>query len=999
MRAMSTRSSNISLPEVEEETQLVRREPTQSARIIGQPNRVLMDLAGLDLPGRPASIPMVRRNSTAAMRQSDAVPDLGAPVEDSDVAGYTQQGEGQANDHPFYYTLRQARWDRDERLSRKLIKHYRSNRDPSAFAPQTQDAELDQYPLPEGYSTSEYNECLESLLDFRRDGESIAPVLEVYNEMLDRDCVPDGRTYSIVIEALCAREEDVWTAVRSWEYEKKWDQWKAERLNEQYDVSGEAAKDQVVEGYKAEGNFDSAIRLFHAATISQSATARLRSNAYTALLNAAAKRDLSQEDLTEAYNVLKHGVSMRIRANRPWRGILFQILAKVNDVESLNAEIDRFVDAESKGEHQGPILFMERWGQRDPEPEVVRLRAKIWLDAITSLLKVGEVERAQEMWTQLCQGKNGAPGVVDGSQRVAYGLALARVDLELGLAELRKTTDIYSGHSIPRSAARDYVDFLIEYDQSALLQTFLVSRLGKALETITNDLSFKQYERLLTYLVDIASRDKTSIAPLKTYQQLSNIRQIPLNPAMLAQYIQVSINHNDKEQMFHAWNAFAVSRNQAEATATNKAEQVRRIIHDTVQRPDVPVTVLLTLLRRASDHVDLSKDEALSVSLARRYMETPAREESLQWSQHRWEILITTILNYPHDDGEMDEALLQIVTDLTNIVKDQAAVPEHVQRILNASYTRQCTARLAQRVGRDRAVELLTPLLGEAKASSWAVVEGQSSLPGPAAVEHAVPIPETPSSGFTISPRVSTSIDRHTYRHHSITAQEAYQVLKQAMHRDRMVAHPDQIARLIDNLARIPDEAKTRELYALAHHIIATSLPEAERMAAWYNLENCMLIAACHLGHLEEAGMYRARLIEAGMAPSADAYATMIACSKDTTDDALVARELFEEAKSMQVVPNLFLFNTIISKLSKARKAEMALDLFKTMKVMGVRPSSVTYGAVIVSSLTRCDDRTYDRTLVAESVMVKVPQFCSTRCRVNEILSPESRPSSELAYV
>jgi pentatricopeptide repeat protein len=36
--------------------------------------------------------------------------------------------------------------------------------------------------------------------------------------------------------------------------------------------------------------------------------------------------------------------------------------------------------------------------------------------------------------------------------------------------------------------------------------------------------------------------------------------------------------------------------------------------------------------------------------------------------------------------------------------------------------------------------------------------------------------------------------------------------------------------------------------------------------------------------------------------------------------------------------------------LSKARKAEVALELFNHMKAAGIQPSSVTYGAVIVSN-------------------------------------------------
>jgi pentatricopeptide repeat protein len=60
---------------------------------------------------------------------------------------------------------------------------------------------------------------------------------------------------------------------------------------------------------------------------------------------------------------------------------------------------------------------------------------------------------------------------------------------------------------------------------------------------------------------------------------------------------------------------------------------------------------------------------------------------------------------------------------------------------------------------------------------------------------------------------------------------------------------------------------------------------------------------------------------------------------------------MFDESQRLGVKPNLYLYNTIISKLSKARKVELALELFAHMKATGIRPSSVTYGAVMVRLL------------------------------------------------
>ncbi|KPV77570.1 uncharacterized protein RHOBADRAFT_24076 [Rhodotorula graminis WP1] len=117
-----------------------------------------------------------------------------------------------------------------------------------------------------------------------------------------------------------------------------------------------------------------------------------------------------------------------------------------------------------------------------------------------------------------------------------------------------------------------------------------------------------------------------------------------------------------------------------------------------------------------------------------------------------------------------------------------------------------------------------------------------------------------------------------------------------------------------------------------------------------------MIVALAQAGELVDVGHHRDRLLEAGCAPSADAYAAMILNMKDTTDDAAVALTLFEESQRLNVRPNVYLFNTLISKLSRARRAKEALEYFELMKHCGLRPSSITYGAIINACCKTGDD-------------------------------------------
>jgi len=144
------------------------------------------------------------------------------------------------------------------------------------------------------------------------------------------------------------------------------------------------------------------------------------------------------------------------------------------------------------------------------------------------------------------------------------------------------------------------------------------------------------------------------------------------------------------------------------------------------------------------------------------------------------------------------------------------------------------------------------------------------------------------------------------------------------------------------------DPADIYDLYLLGYEALEhyKTRPEVQ-LALWDELEDAALISMAHLGLLDRVAIHRDRIIQAGRAPSADAYAAMILNARDTTDDATVAIELFEESRRLGVIPNTYLFNNLISRLSKARRTKAALDCFRQMKQAGIEATAVTYGAVI----------------------------------------------------
>jgi len=213
--------------------------------------------------------------------------------------------------------------------------------------------------------------------------------------------------------------------------------------------------------------------------------------------------------------------------------------------------------------------------------------------------------------------------------------------------------------------------------------------------------------------------------------------------------------------------------------------------------------------------------------------------------------------------------------------------------------------------------------------------------------------PSTPSSDTAVAAcRISTSLDRRIDTHlndfKTASPIKAYEKFI-AGYTDGFYPTIGTLGRLINALGRSGEIEKVNVVYEAAQHALAaaTKVPGEDTNGLWYQIEDHMIIALAHAGDVESAHNHRLRVLEYGGAPSADAYGALISCVKDTTDDSANAYTLYRESQIRGVVPNVYLYNTIISKLAKARKADLAMELFSKMKANGFWPSSVSYGAVI----------------------------------------------------
>ena len=210
-----------------------------------------------------------------------------------------------------------------------------------------------------------------------------------------------------------------------------------------------------------------------------------------------------------------------------------------------------------------------------------------------------------------------------------------------------------------------------------------------------------------------------------------------------------------------------------------------------------------------------------------------------------------------------------------------------------------------------------------------------------------------PLAQVFIDSELSRHVDEWSPTHRSLTVHDGHTRLQSALSADPThFPHPIVLGRLINGLGRAHDIPALQSVYAIAQQVLFSpyffSNP-AWQNEAWFQIEDQMIVAYAHAGDMETAYMHRDRITAAGGVPSPDAFGSLIECMRDTTDDTSNALDLFMESLSLGIKPNVYLYNTIISKLAKARKADHALVLFRQMKTDKLRASSITYGAVIAA--------------------------------------------------
>ena len=995
-------------------------------RILPQPNRILMDLAGADLRRHTAassSTPLTRRRySTAAIEQTEelvAEEDEGMEaVEDAAESSEEVTRRRRHTGPKFIDTLQAATDARDTSKVQRLVDDFRSSQVDGA-APST---ELSL--AGARYNSSEYTACMQALFDTRRPGQSISTIVALYNEMLERNNHPTNKTYNVIIKAFAQREADVWTAVKQWEETKAWSRWWSEKTGSVLVESKEEQKqDLTMESYKAEGNFANVHKLYHTLQLLPAMRSGSRTMITTdlAILRAIkARGQVSESELKLAQDMYHNHATTVGPYHFERQALYLEVLGLAGRLDLVQEELDRFRQDEERF-YDVESLHSKKQNQS--------YRSSTWTRGAAVLARLGSTDAAYKIFEQMWEISDSRDQIVPtlkgghvGELMLAFiqagrtDLAVkindairARVPMTLVIPspvedpllpmayypvidELVVRGDWRTAFSLIRPLFDIPSDVVVALKQSQTLKWAFIESLRR-LRLYASILAEALQE---TDMEKIRELDDTM--SLITNSHNSN-NSIPVTPELMLPHLKLLIDNEQWTFIIRAMKNFNRSNRSPflpdrEGDNAEFVGGLRQLVSSVVHNDKVPFLTAVEIQRIAGGYGNV-RDEKMTAVIASRYLDTRRKAESVEayeMKSRTYVELLRQLLLSSQDDAELDETWLQISDDLAFVFREESTVDR--QTILDRRHERALADRLLFRFGDERGTELLEGIFGQEHAkllaTQWQTLVQPPQLDSTqsaAEVEAASPyhlqqpegVPETWRAGTFAMPdppqfvSVIPPILPNLYQRADTIGikanfgseleasgtnihrnpERAFKVIQDVLFRQHKIPSYALLANVIESLGRkfgegaraTEHELHARQLYALGQ--ISLSLSRMKRND-WTNLENAMLVALCHFGYLEEAGSHRGRMIQSGVVPGANAYATMIACSKDTTDDAVVARQLWEESKVLGVHPNLYLFNTIISKLSKARKAEMALELFKSMKEMGITPSSVTYGAVIV---------------------------------------------------
>lgn len=833
----------------------------------------------------------------------------------------------------------------------------------------------------------DWNQVIGDLVAVRTPGEPVTEILQAYNDMVGRNIIPNMDTYALLIDVLCERDFETQRIISTLQT----------RINRRtlkgIVDSPEAFTDEKrIQAMRAENNFASAMSLFQAAnTLS---TARFTSRIFLNLLRSAA-----------AHGTIEPAIRIFAQAEKDpdtkltqlYYSYLISTYSASGDIEGAKVVFEEYLRAA----RDNKILWTHVKGF-DPRVGTIR----IWNHMIDAYFQVNDPAGALSLLEKMLDSKAGpefTPAEIPNPNLATFNSIIrgfirngdvntALIWFERLMQEDHRPAD----HNEPTSKPPAPDAYMWTNIVEALAAHGMVEDLNRIMKDqmpswtqagVYDVATVRTFAGLQAIAYNANVKYLTEKKGTLTLEKANEMMEFTLNHLLgsdptkwtgrlremggthaLEPFAAVAIEFGNVDVAIRVVEGLLVLVDQrapihedgrvARSDGTVSPLTDRILVDASGSLRDLP---LRDCLRLASAWYNrgLHISQNLAKALLHSYTSAKESNEAVQLQVQDWELLAIAVIRDESTAGTSAAALAR------SLLLDMAQRGFNLKE-MSQSNVESLLAIVASTETEHPVRELLTSLGPEYSSLMEALDE--------------MLIPQkfktnSPSSAhkLTIDAFHSRWVDEHFQgQRSSVSPHQCFLRVIEGKAKG-LYPTPDVLAHLIEALGR---SKSPREVYML-YDDAQTSLSllennKEEQVKGWFTVENAMVIAHGHLGDGPRADLHRMRLLENGASPSADAYGAMIQAVRETTDDTARAVAYFEESQMRGVVPNLFLYNTVISKLAKARKADYAIELFQKMKAAKVRPSSVTYGALI-AACCRVGDVQSAQTLFDE--MIQQPNF------------------------
>ncbi|EJD00786.1 uncharacterized protein FOMMEDRAFT_125211 [Fomitiporia mediterranea MF3/22] len=832
----------------------------------------------------------------------------------------------------------------------------------------------------------DYNEALYSLVVTRKGGQPITVILETYNDMLTRQVAPNVRTYKMMILALCERDREVERVCSQYEWRQK-----RRELSGRTHGNAYTMDQKNLELLREEDNFTSAMLVFQAAqTLFRDRDGRrlsLGPEVYSTLLRSC----MIHANTDSAVRIW--GAIESIRGYIPDATSYLHLLGtytSAGDLDSAQDVFEEFLLAAKENRVSWPAPDRDDLQNHILSDDLRSGKARasqmlIWVKMIEAYFRAKQPVKALNLLEQM----------MDSSAPVAFGptdvpLPCASVysafirgfvendDIQSALAWFNRMLeqDSVSRHPLIPSAKTPRPDQNAwNAIMEALIERGMLAEANKKFKQLTEvadveGLTVRMFDRVNVFTLNVENLRTEGISSSEFEARVKFIKEHIIDPSYMdsthplgpleyqngtfADFLTILCEHSKAKQALeilerHGKQCSALlNRFETDMDVDNGAIVLkRRGLHDLI-RQVLPAmlydnkSVSLDLMAK----VDKLLDDTLcfpgsqyNFFLMKKYLSLKSQGELQQLGPRHWMMLSKAAVRLLSDEQFLKRSHSQgFGLDELKVYMKDAVYSDYDRRTTWHTPSPEVANLIMEAYGETEAYNIFS-ILGH-KWTRFVTSRGAS----PASYGNRdLPTP------IRIDREHSRRVDEYFPASPVCTPQQAWARYEEGVAKN-VYPTPDVVGRLIATFGRLNDMEKVHRLYADGQRVLAAYENDKElQSVGWYAIEDQMIIGLAHAGHIEKAHIHRQRIIDQGGNPSPDAYGALIQCVRETTDDSANALALWHESQMRGVVANLYLYNTVISKLSRARKADFALELFQQMKANFVRPSSVTYGAVIAA--------------------------------------------------